>query len=53
MSSDLRGTVPDVGWVEEDGVLKVQYRLSEADDLRATSVTTMPDKQYFQFLGIQ
>jgi len=49
----IRGTVPDVGWVEEDGVLKVQYRLSEADDLRATSVTTMPDKQYFQFLGIQ
>ena len=49
----IRGTVPDVGWVKEDGVLKVQYRLSEADDLRATSVTTMPDKQYFQFLGIQ
>ena len=49
----IRGTVPDVGWVKEDGVLKVQYRLSEAEDLRATSVTTMPDKQYFQFLGIQ
>ena len=30
----IRGTVPDVGWVEEDGILKVQYRLSEADDLK-------------------
>lgn len=49
----IRGTVPDVGWVEEDGILKVQYRLSEADDLRSTSVTTMPDKQYLQFIGIE
>lgn len=49
----IRGTVPDVGWVEEDGILKVQYRLSDADDLRSTSVTTMPDKQYLEFLGIE
>lgn len=49
----IRGTIPDVGWVEEDGILKVQYRLSDADDLRSTSVTTMPDKQYLEFLGIE
>lgn len=49
----IRGTVPDVGWIEKNGVLKVQYRLSEADDLRETSVTKLPKKQYFEFLGIR
>jgi hypothetical protein len=48
-----RGTVPDVGWTrDDDGVLKVQYRLSAEDDLKETSVTVMPDKQYLEFLGI-
>lgn len=50
----IRGTVPDVGWIidEEDGKLKVQYRLSPEDGLKKTSVTNMPDKQYLDFLGI-
>ena len=41
--------------VDEVIELDAQARATqqEADDLRATSVTTMPDKQYFQFLGIQ
>ena len=47
-----RGVVPSFGWIEENGVLKVEYRLSEYDDLKATSVTTLPDKQYLEFLGI-
>ncbi|MBQ8966220.1 hypothetical protein [Ruminococcus sp.] len=49
----IRGTVPDVGWSrEEDGTLVVLYRLSPESELKKTSVTVMPDKQYFEFLGI-
>lgn len=50
----IRGTVPDVGWVvdEENGKLKVQYRLSAEDDLKETSVIVMPKKQYLDFIGI-
>lgn len=52
-----RGVVPDVGWsvkTDENGkqTLCVQYRLSQNDKLRETSVTKMPAKQYFEFLGI-
>lgn len=50
-----RGVVPDVGWFydeDDGGKLKVQYRLTPEDDLKATSVTNMPDKQYLEFLGI-
>ena len=47
-----RGVVPDVGWVEDNGKLAVQYRLSESDELKETSVVTLPDKQYLEFLGI-
>jgi hypothetical protein len=52
-----RGVIPDVGWFydeDDGGKLKVQYRLSPEDDLKATSVNdaNMPDKQYFEFLGI-
>lgn len=46
-----RGIVPDVGWIVEDGQLKVQYRLTTGGVLKKTSVTTMPDKQYLEFLG--
>lgn len=48
----IRGIVPDVGWIEKDGVYWVQYRLSKSDDLKTTSVTKLPDKQYLEFLGI-
>ncbi len=58
-SNGTRGTVPSVGWsikTEDNGTsyLTVQYRLSDADKLRETSVTeqNMPDKEYFDFLGI-
>ena len=49
-----RGVVPDVGWIidPEDGKLKVQYRMSPESDLKKTSVTVMPKKQYLDFLGI-
>lgn len=46
-----RGTIPDVGWIQENGQLKVQYRLTTGGTLKKTSVTTMPDKQYLEFLG--
>ena len=49
----IRGTVPDVGWYQEDdGTLVVLYRLSPESELKKTPVTVMPDKQYFDFLGI-
>lgn len=48
----VRGVVPDVGWDEEDGKLVVLYRLTPESELKKTSVTVMPDKQYFEFLGI-
>ena len=52
-----RGVIPDVGWTvktTESGeqILYVQYRLTEQDKLRETSVTQLPEKQYFEFLGI-
>lgn len=54
-----RGVVPDVGWtVKEDSksgknILYVAYRLTPLDDgWRETKVTNMPDKNYFEFLGI-
>jgi len=49
----IRGTVPDVGWTkEDDGTLVVLYRLSPESELKKTSVTVMPQKQYLEFLGI-
>ena len=48
----IRGTVPDVGWTKEDGTLYVSYRLSSESELKKTSVTVMPKKQYLEFLGI-
>lgn len=49
----IRGTVPDVGWsIDDDGTLIVLYRLSPESELKKTSVTVMPDKQYLEFLGI-
>lgn len=52
-----RGIIPDVGWTVKtndsgEQILYVQYRLTEQDKLRETSVTQMPAKQYFEFLGI-
>ena len=49
----IRGTVPDVGWTQDDdGTLVVLYKLSATSELKKTSVTVMPDKQYLEFLGI-
>ena len=48
----VRGIVPDVGWTEEDGKLVVLYRLTPESELKKTSVTVMPKKQYLEFLGI-
>ena len=49
----IRGTVPDVGWTQDDdGTLVVLYKLSSTSELKKTSVTVMPDKQYLEFLGI-
>lgn len=53
----VRGVIPDVGWTvktDDNGnqILYVQYRLTEQDKLRETSVTQLPEKQYFEFLGI-
>ena len=48
----IRGTVPDVGWTEEDGKLYVMYRLAPESELKKTSVTQMPKQQYLEFLGI-
>lgn len=52
-----RGVIPDVGWTVKtndsgDQILYVQYRLTDQDKLRETSVTRMPGKQYLEFLGI-
>ncbi|MGN0634215.1 MAG: hypothetical protein ACI4JW_10165 [Oscillospiraceae bacterium] len=53
-----RGVVPDVGWTvqkDADGkeVMCVAYRLTESDpEWQVTSVSKMPDKNYFEFLGI-
>ena len=49
-----RGVVPDVGWIidKADGKLKVQYRMTPESELKTTSVTVMPKKQYLEFLGI-
>lgn len=55
-----RGVVPDVGWTvktDDNGnqTLCIQYRLTEGGKLKQTSVNenNMPQKQYFEFLGIQ
>ncbi|MBQ9374723.1 MAG: hypothetical protein IJU04_00075 [Ruminococcus sp.] len=53
----IRGLIPDVGWTVKkndsgENILYVQYRLTDQDKLRETSVTQMPAKQYFGFLGI-
>lgn len=53
----IRGLIPDVGWIVKtndngEQILYVQYRLTDQDKLRETSVTQMPAKQYFGFLGI-
>lgn len=52
-----RGVVPDVGWSVRtsengDSELVVQYRLTEGGELKQTSVSNMPQKQYLEFLGI-
>ena len=52
-----RGVIPDVGWTVKtndsgEQILYVQYRLTDQDKLRETSVTQMPGKQYLEFLGI-
>ncbi|WP_124099076.1 hypothetical protein [Ruminococcus sp. Marseille-P6503] len=52
-----RGVIPDVGWsvkTTDSGKkeLVVQYRLSEGSELKETSVSNMPKKQYLEFLGI-
>lgn len=47
-----RGVVPDVDWIMDKGRLTVQFRLTPQSDLKKTSVTSMPSKQYFGFLGI-
>lgn len=52
-----RGVIPDVGWTVKtndsgEQILYVQYRLTDQDKLRETSVTRMPGKQYLEFLGI-
>lgn len=54
-----RGVVPDVGWTvktDDSGnqTLCLQYRLTEGGKLKQTSVNerNMPQKQYFEFLGI-
>ena len=58
-SKGTRGVVPDVGWtVKKDektgkNVLYVAYRLTPLDDgWREKSVTKMPEKNYFEFLGL-
>ena len=52
----VRGVVPDVGWTykEKDGKqeLSLVYLLTPQDNWRESSVTSMPNKQYFEFLGI-
>ena len=48
----IRGTVPDVGWTQDDGKLYVLYRLSPESELKKTSVTQMPQQNYFEFLGL-
>ena len=48
-----RGIVPDVGWVvTEDDVLAIQFRLTPESSLKQSKITTMPKKNYFEFLGI-
>ena len=52
-----RYTVPDVGWtVEEDDdgnqILYVAYRLTDSSGWTKSKVVNMPDKNYFEFLGI-
>lgn len=52
-----RGVLPTVGWtVEADesgkNKLKIQYRLSQEDELKSSGVENMPSKQYLGFLGI-
>ena len=50
----IRGTVPEVGWTtNEKGQLGVQFKLSSGSEPHFTSVLRMPDKQYFEFLGIE
>lgn len=55
----IRGTVPKIGWTEttdDNGntIENVYYILSPdtESDMKITSVTNMPKKQYFEFLGI-
>ena len=53
-SKGIRGTVPEVGWTtDEHGNLVVQYKLSSTSEPKRTSLNRMPDKQYFEFLGIE
>lgn len=53
-SKGIRGTVPEVGWTtDEQGNLVVQYKLSSTSEPKRTSLNRMPDKQYFEFLGIE
>lgn len=48
-----RGIVPDVGWVvTENDVLAIQFRLTPESSLKQSKITTMPKKNYFEFLGI-
>ena len=52
----VRGVVPDVGWTEktrEDGKKEyaLVYLLTPQDSWRESSVTSMPTKKYWEFLG--
>lgn len=48
-----RGIVPDVDWtVDDKGEFVVQYRLVPGDQPKKATTKSMPDKNYFGFLGI-
>ena len=53
----VRGVVPDVGWTykdKEDGKqeLALVYLLTPQDNWRESSVTSLPSKQYLEFLNL-
>lgn len=53
----IRGVVPDVGWTykeKEDGKqeLALVYLLTPEDNWRESSVTSMPAKEYLEFLNL-
>lgn len=49
----VRGVVPEVGWkVDEDGVMTVVYTLTPEVATKESRVRDLPEKQYFEFLGI-